>query len=217
MCSNIIEEKFKEAAHKYSISDVLTNEMKILFILESPHKEELKHNAPLAGSSGRSVSKVLFKGKGEETIPFGLLLKDHSQGMPFRKLGIMNVCPFPLQRTAIPDNEWNQEHLHFIETAEKVRISNDKDSYRHEEWNVFQAAMQHHFTERLQALTDQPLIIVPCGRFAQKHFRLTGARSPHWKVIEEVPHPSYNSWNKDRYKDQIQEVIQAVHSVETAL
>ncbi|SDM67599.1 Uracil DNA glycosylase superfamily protein [Fictibacillus solisalsi] len=202
---------FLQAKEQFTVSDLFSSDLHILFILESPHREEIKHGAPLAGSSGRSVSKVLF---GEqEDLPFGRLLKKHSEQRPYKGLGIMNVCPFPMQSEAIPSGEWVNEHSDFVKVVEKVRTSNDKDTYKQDEWNSFQEIMLADFKERLKKLSSRPLVIVPCGRFAQKQFRLAEVLSPRWSLIENVPHPSYNSWTKERYSTQIQEVKHAVESL----
>ncbi|MDM5199064.1 hypothetical protein QUF79_13660 [Fictibacillus enclensis] len=203
---------FLQAKDQFTVSDLFSSELHILFILESPHREEIKHGAPLAGSSGRSVSKVLF---GEqENLPFGRLLKKNSEQPPYNGLGIMNVCPFPMQSAAIPSGEWVNEHADFVKVIEKVRTSNDKDAFKQDDWNTFQEIMLTDFRERLSQLSSRPLVIVPCGRFAQKHFRLAGVLGPRWSLIENVPHPSYNSWTKERYRTQIQEVKHAVESLQ---
>ncbi len=203
-----MEQLFQQAKVDFSVSDIISPHVRILFILESPHREEIKHHIPLAGSSGRSVSKVLFEGK--QSLPFGLLLKENSDKKPYCHLGILNVCPFPLQSAAIPDSKWCDSHPEFVSAAEKVRVGNDKDVYRDETWNAFQEIMQQDFNQRLTELVHQPLVIVPCGRFAQKQFRLADVQSSNWKVVSDVPHPSYNSWSKDRYSAQIAEVTEAV-------
>ncbi|MDN4523257.1 uracil-DNA glycosylase family protein [Fictibacillus fluitans] len=202
---------FEQAKEQFTVSDLFSSELHILFILESPHREEIKHGAPLAGSSGRSVSKVLF---GEqENLPFGRLLKKNSEQPPYNGLGIMNVCPFPMQSAAIPSGEWVKEHDDFVNVVEKVRTTNDKDTFRQDDWNTFQEIMLEDFKGRLSKLSSRPLVLVPCGRFAQKQFRLTGVSGERWRLIENVPHPSYNSWTKERYQMQIEGVKQAVESL----
>jgi hypothetical protein len=126
----------------------------------------------------------------------------------------MNVCPFPMQSSAIPSGEWVNEHADFVKVIEKVRTSNDKDAFKQDDWNTFQEIMLTDFRERLSQLSSRPLVIVPCGRFAQKQFRLAGVLGPRWSLIENIPHPSYNSWTKERYRTQIQEVKHAVESLQ---
>ncbi|MGG1576007.1 uracil-DNA glycosylase family protein [Fictibacillus sp. NRS-1165] len=206
-----IQHAFQQAKEQFSVADLISPDVKILFILESPHREEIKHHTPLAGSSGRSVSKVLFDG--QQNTPLGLLLKENRDEESYCRLGILNVCSFPLQAAAIPDRKWREDHAEFVQAAEKVRVGNDKDVYRNETWNAFQETMLQDFKQRLKVLLNQPLVIVPCGRFAQKQFRLADVHSSKWRVVNDVPHPSYNSWAKERYRGQITEVVEAVAEV----
>ena len=48
---------------EYIVEDVLGKDIKYIFILESPHTDEVKEKIPVVGKSGKSMSKVLFDDK----------------------------------------------------------------------------------------------------------------------------------------------------------
>lgn len=194
-----IKKFFEEARANFNVDDIFTDQSKILFILESPHKEELKHGVPLAGLSGRSMAKELFL---EQTIePMGKylsqLIKDKGQSV----YGIVNVAPFPLQRSAYPDSDFVHEFLKELQIAEAIRISTAK-TFQDPEKALLHSLLINDFQNRLIKAVKNDTIIVPCGRFAGKYVDNLSIKD-ELNILEGVPHPSYNSWARPRYKDVI--------------
>ncbi|WP_062198026.1 hypothetical protein [Massilibacterium senegalense] len=192
----------------YEVKDVITDQTTFLFILESPHVQELKYKVPVAGSSGASISKHLF---GEEYVkPLGRLVKynlDYERNHPsLNKIGLMNVCNIPMQKIAYQNATLKAEYETFFDALEGIRSNNQTIHYRQASWNVMQQLVLNHFRERLEPLKSKTIVIVPCGRFAQKFFHLTECKSATWTVIENVPHPSYNSWSRPKYEEVIKKV-----------
>jgi uracil-DNA glycosylase len=194
-----IEKFFQEAKANFQVHDIRTKDSRILFILESPHKEELKYGIPLAGLSGKSMAKVLFKANQIEAM--GKYLKKVKNSI----YGIVNVCPFPLQASAYPE-EFAQQFSAELNMAESVRTSMAK-IFRDQLKADFQAMLIHDFKERLLNGITEDTVIVPCGRFAQKYVDKLQLNEKY-EIISGVPHPSYNSWAKERYKEVIDRVRQ---------
>jgi hypothetical protein len=193
---------FEEASSLYSVQDLISEHTNMIFILESPHKEEIKSGVPLAGLSGRSMAKELFEV--EETLPMGKLLKQYINENKKTVFGIVNVCPFPLQGTAFPDQTFVNRYSGEIKVAEAVRTSSMK-VFKDESRAEFDQLLLHHFESRLTTLLTENTLIVPCGRFAEKYVnKLTNKES--LTIIEGVPHPSYHSWSRDRYQEVINKV-----------
>ncbi len=190
---------FNEAKSLYSVGDITTKETEILFILESPHKEEIKAGVPLAGLSGRSMAKELFAE--EEILPMGKLLKQFILDKKETVYGIVNVCPFPLQQTAYPESEFVDAFKDEIQIAEAVRISSAK-LFKDESKAAFDKLLVENFEKRLSLLIKENTIIVPCGRFAEKYVNKLSIKD-HLTIIHGVPHPSYNSWSRERYKEVV--------------
>ena len=65
---------FNTLATRYLVNDYVTERTKVLFILESPHVQELKYGAPVSGPSGASMSRHLF-GERFAHLPLGIVVK----------------------------------------------------------------------------------------------------------------------------------------------
>ncbi|MFG6495231.1 hypothetical protein P8610_07730 [Fictibacillus sp. UD] len=193
---------FTDAKSLYSVQDITTKETEIIFILESPHKEEIKAGVPLAGLSGRSMAKELFLE--EEILPMGIFLKQAILNKKKTIYGIVNVCPFPLQQTAFPDSVFVDKYKDEIQIAEAIRISSAK-LYKDENKAAFDKLLVENFEYRLSSLIKENTIIVPCGRFAEKYVNKLSIKED-LTILCGVPHPSYNSWSRERYRGVIHEL-----------
>lgn len=202
------EEIFDTLAARFYVDSFVTQSSKLVFVLESPHIQEVKYGAPVSGASGVTMAKHLFGSSYDK--PLGRLVKknvDEQKGSPaLDAVGLMNVCGIPMQQKAYNDRTVTARYSQFFDIMAGVRKNNHKDKFREESWNTLQEVILDRFRERLQAQTGHACTLVPCGRFAQKFFRLAGITSENWHVIDEVPHPSYNSWDRERYQPVIEEV-----------
>lgn len=108
------------------------DEMEFLFVLESPHTNEINANTPCIGDTGLRMTSEIFP---ESEKPFGELLKSNYIGSS--KFGIMNSFNFPLGIS----NELNSEQLHF---------SKLKDV----KWIKGVSVRQEHYTELLTILSE---------------------------------------------------------------
>ncbi|MBY6035931.1 hypothetical protein KUV80_04680 [Fictibacillus nanhaiensis] len=193
---------FEKAKENYAVEDITTEDTKMLFILESPHKEELKAGVPLAGLSGRSMAKELFM---EQSIdPFGKHLKQLIEKNKPTIYGILNVCSFPLQSSAYPDQDFVKEFQKELKIAEALRISSAK-RFSEQEKAMLHSMITDNFQSRLLAAIKEDTIIVPCGKFAEKYVTALSDQIS-LTIIGGVPHPSYNSWARERYKELIHKI-----------
>lgn len=202
---------FTELEKRFYVESLLTERSKMIFILESPHIQELKHGAPVSGSSGATMSRHLFGPKYQK--PLGLLCKKNVEENKERPaldvIGLMNVCGIPMQKKAYNGDPVLQQHGEFFSVLEGVRQNNQTFHYRDARWEAMQAVIVGRFRKRLEKLAGKKCVVIPCGRFSQKFFRLTGVRDKNWRVIANVPHPSYNSWSRKKYAATIAEVKRA--------
>jgi hypothetical protein len=194
-----IKEFFEKANASYCVPDI-ARDSKMIFILESPHKEELKAGVPLAGLSGRSMAKELFLQ--EDILPMGKYLKQLTENNKQTFYGIVNVCPFPLQQSAYPEKQFIQKFKGELEIAEAIRKST-ANQFKDENKALFKELLIHDFQDRLKRTIADDSIIVPCGKFAEKYVNQLAIRDK-LNIIKGVPHPSYNSWSRERYRDVIQ-------------
>ena len=68
---------------KYKVDDIIAKNVDVVFLLESPHNEEVKCKHPLAGKSGVNMTKFIYKVFSlskpkccNKIIPFGKLVQD---------------------------------------------------------------------------------------------------------------------------------------------
>ncbi len=203
-----------ELARQYLVPDIVPETATFIFLLESPHIEELKHGAPVSGASGASMAGVLF-GERYGRIPLGIMVKRNHQeklGRPsLDRIGLMNACNLPLQRAAYGDLHTAERYALLFERMAALRQANDRTAFQDPWLNDLQDVLLDNLRKRLDRLSSRELSIVPCGRFAQKFFRLADFRPDNWRVIMDVPHPSYNNWRKPAYATAVQSVYNAFH------
>lgn len=179
-----------ESLKDYFVNDLVYEDTQVVFVLESPHTEEVKNGYPVAGKSGKDMSKVLF-GCDEA---FGKLVYEQS----IKNIGIVNVCNFPLQKSA-----YKNADLKELDFFEKIRQNpklrkNDKIGI-----NERVGIMMSDFSTRLNKHKDKKIIL--CGNFAQNCFENYLNRDDFQAVLY-VPHPSFNNWKKEKYLKVIEEL-----------
>lgn len=208
-----------ELAVGHLVPDIVPPAVTFVFLLESPHIEELKYGAPVSGASGASMSAVLF-GEQYGRTPLGVMVKrnrDAQLGRPSLDcIGLMNVSNLPLQRAAYGSPQHDERYAPLFERMSALRQANDRVSFQDPQLNALQDILVDHLRRRLDRLSARPLSIVPCGRFAQKFFRLADIHSEHWRVMESVPHPSYNNWRKPAYAAAVKDLCDAFHGESSA-
>ncbi len=200
---------FNTLATRYLVNDYVTERTKVLFILESPHVQELKYGAPVSGPSGASMSRHLF-GERFAHLPLGIVVKknvDEALRRPaIDRVGLMNVCQIPLQAAAYADASLTAQHAQFFAALATVRTTGGTTTFTDPRKHAVQQIITGSIRRKLVKLQGQELFIVPCGRFAQAFFRMAAVTSPLWNVIDQVPHPSYNNWSKPQYAAAIERV-----------
>ncbi|OFW80960.1 MAG: hypothetical protein A2201_01410 [Alicyclobacillus sp. RIFOXYA1_FULL_53_8] len=219
---------YEHLSQTHLVPDLVSPSARLIFILESPHVQEVRSGAPVSGTSGASMSKHLF-GSEYAKSPLGLLAKKHaeteseSETEPdalspalagVHRIGLMNVSNIPLQGSAyanLPLTSGDADMGDWFHAMEHVRTGNQTDEFRSWSANQVQTVLAGFSRGKLQSLTTRPCVLVPCGKFAQKFFRLADVHSEVWQVITGVPHPSYNSWDRNQYQSVVAQVQQAYH------
>jgi uracil-DNA glycosylase len=171
----------------YFVNDIVHDDTKIIFVLESPHTQEVKNGYPVAGKSGFDMSSVLF-GIDES---FGKLVRDKA----IKEIGIVNVCNYPLQMSA-----YAIEPTYEMGFFEKIR-QNPNLRKQQNPINEVILDMMDDFKNRLEMHRDKKIVL--CGRFAQSAFDSIFSQSDFVDVLR-VPHPSFNNWKKEKYKETIE-------------
>lgn len=174
----------------YFVDDIVYDTTKVIFVLESPHTQEVKNGYPVAGKSGVDMSSVLFDSK----EPFGKLVFDKK----VKNIGLVNISNYPLQKSAYANP--NAKVLEFFEL---IRQNPKPRKTAKTNINLVIEKMLSNFKSRLDKYKDKKLVL--CGNFAQNAFDIVFDKSEFSDVLR-VPHPSFNNWKKVRYKDKIEEL-----------
>ena len=194
----IPENKKQQFFEQYYVPDLIGKDCEVLFVLESPHTDEIIHKHPLAGSSGLNLSKGLIeaglidiKNSHGCYLPFGCWLQENINTDLGKKIGIMNVCNFPMQSKAYSctfQNIGNLKILNNIKkhdfTERKINSSDiNKDTY-----NILKNYIQVYFDNRLQKL--HPKLIIVCGKLANNAIEVNYSAN-NTITIYQISHPSY--------------------------
>ena len=184
----------------YRVQDLVLNqdELRAVFLLESPHTNEVLHGHPLAGNSGRSVTKWLtghmeeFRGW-DPKVPFGCQIREKG----YQKIGLMNCSLFPMNKS-VYDCSFDPNCAEWIAGMDPIRGGKKTEKTARIKKSIVQ-----DLTRRLINL-PRSVLIVPCGKVART---MTERVKKKTKTItnptislkiypDKVPHPSNNNWNK---------------------
>lgn len=211
---------FNILSNDYLVPDIVLPTSTCIFILESPHVQEVIHRAPVAGSSGNTMSKHIF-GAEYGRLPLGLLVKKNAETQANRPrlngIGLVNVCNIPLQKAAYKKGLAFAGMDDWFTAMAYVRTNNQRDAFPNPQHMAIQDWLVTNFRTKLMLFQASPITFIPCGRFAQKFFRLADVHSPYWRIIENVPHPSYNSWDREQYQCQMNAIKEAVQMAAKSL
>jgi len=186
----MLYEKLKD----YFVDDLIFEDTKIIFVLESPHTQEVKNGYPVAGKSGKDMSKVLFS----DLEPLGKLISERR----VKNLGIINISNYPLQMSAYEDEDIDTDMGFF----EKIR-QNPKLRKKQTPLNAVVSKIMDSFKSRLAQHKDKKLIL--CGNFAQDAFDSV-FNELSFKEVLRVPHPSFNQWLRASNKEIVEKLVEFV-------
>lgn len=166
---------------------------RLVIVFESPHVDELKAVTPVAGSAGRSAMRFLRQ-NAQHREALGPYVKDR---LNTGRVAILNVSSVPLQKAAFktvdpPDLSQTDWAL-----LERVRTSGAKRirTMRSPEARSLSRVLADDLRSRIEELDLIPETrVAAAGRFAQRMVR-EFSDDLGLQVLE-VPHPSYNLWNR---------------------
>lgn len=169
--------------------------VELVFILESPHSDELVARHPVAGATGRSALAFL-RSQPVGTDSLGeVVKKNHSARDP--RVAILNIATVPLQekafihsnQTAPTMNDWGL--LAAIRKSKAQTVDRTPRALANQAGSALLSDLQ----TRIDALPKSPdTAIVTCGRFAGRFGRaLSGLLAGQ---VLEVRHPSYQRWQR---------------------
>ena len=205
METNLVTQ-YKKIKQHYRVPHLINDNKQVIFVLESPHIDELIHQSPVSGLSGKSMTKILFPYQ-EDNKALGIKLKAE----PENRIGIINICGIPMQKAAYINKEvidlYNPRKKDvasdfFFNSIEDIR-ENPQPDYNNEEINELQSAILNDFKKEMKNLKDRTLLLIPCGKTATTFFNMSGVSSSNWTILCNTPHPSFNQWSRRNNYDHI--------------
>ena len=198
--------------------------IKVILLVESPHKAEVDSGHPLAERSGKSVTRALKDNipamcSVSRDIAIGNLVADGDQNVSW--LGIMNTSRLPLQVGAYRANgadcssnipAWSK----FAKCLRYVRGECRPVTERNEAALLLERAIVRDLQERLHKIPiGNDHLLMCCGTLAQRIFERAAVHSAF--RVAYAPHPSYGQWQKKKYANEMQDVYDSiVHAYELA-
>ena len=189
----------------YFVNDLVDSKTEIIFVLESPHVYEVKNSYPVAGKSGKDMSKILFEDAELKKESFGKLISEKR----VQKFGIINISNIPLQELAydLSDEKFSLLPTQLIFKDFALFRQNPVLRKKDCRVNKLIKMYQEDFKKRLEVHTDKKVVL--CGAFVHKIFNDTFTHSDFREVLE-VPHPSFNNWQKAKYREKIEKLLEFV-------
>lgn len=92
-------------ARQVTVPNIHAPGAKVVFVVESPHVDEVRCGFPLAGSAGRAMSRRLLECG---CVPFGLVALEPRVGSRLGlgvPVSVVNVSQEPLQASAYPKGQ----------------------------------------------------------------------------------------------------------------
>jgi hypothetical protein len=184
--------------NKYKIEDIIPENketLKVLFVFESPYKQELINGYPVAGGSGKTISK--FLNKIDDSIPTNLPFGQFMSFFKDERFGIANCSNYPMDKAAYEidaDIPFPPEDLDVI--RKKLTSSGKVGKVLDETYSK----MRKDFRQRIvKYIKNKDTIIVLCGKIAHNFYHDSELNLPN-KIIS-VPHPSRNQWVYKKFED----------------
>lgn len=176
--------------HKDKVKEFINPQSKYIFILESPHKEEVNNGYVTCGTSGKSMAKVLNL---SDNKSLGDVLNDGE----LTDISVLNISKVPLQKMENEKIEVEESVIDKIDQLRGKYTTDGKASIKTSgdpKLNDFEDYILKDFKERIKQFTEDKIVIV-CGNFAKVYFKeaLKDKKIKFNKVLY-VLHPSRNQW-----------------------
>lgn len=173
----------------YIVNDVVNpRKRKIVFILESPHNDEIAKGHPVAGKSGIDMADFMNVGDGTKSL--GEIAKSKTS----LGISILNICKVPLQPTEKLESKY-KKLVDELDGVIRKGYKNYGNHLKNKEFNYIEKLILSDFTTRYKKIVlDTETLIVVCGEFARAYFDEVES---HKSNVVYVPHPSRNQWKRN--------------------
>ncbi|PTQ85290.1 hypothetical protein [Agitococcus lubricus] len=174
------------------VSDIINNinNLELVLVLESPFKDELIHNHPLAGKSGQEVTNYIKNHVSSKSVlrTFTMPMGCELIRTKFSKLGIVNCSLWPLDKKCYPC-ELKQKRNKTVDSFNLIRTTPLSITRKNNIDNRVEMFLVRGFIRRIDNIVQkQPnVVFVPCGDLADKF--LSKCNLGQNNLIGKIPHP----------------------------
>ena len=182
----------KLSLRKYAVADLIMSpsQLKVLFVLESPHKDEFIHSHPVAGSTGKNLSN-LFKSLGylsqfSPTEPIGCQIKKYN----YPHLGIIEASSLPMDTKFYPCFLSSADKK-LIQSLSKTKKRLEKGPKKNLPTGIVEQYLVNDFTTRLNLISTQTtcVFIISFGHIAANFLNAANVAADL-----KLPHPTGKMW-----------------------
>lgn len=210
-----IVEITKEYLERYQVEDVIHDQTVMLFILESPHTQEIKHGYPVAGNSGLEMTRFIYQRDTDDALG-KIVSQPEKYGEDYdglKKFGLLNVSPAPMQAGGLKAYDLTAGDKKVVEILEKLRVNYKSKRHRNQEWNQVKEIILANFKRRLVSVLNSCLgmkYLVPCGKLATNYLDLVKDADQviaNKEIISDIPHPSFNQWSHYDSMEKLKKIL----------
>ncbi|MBF0350495.1 MAG: hypothetical protein HQM11_05660 [SAR324 cluster bacterium] len=171
---------------------VIEGKTRVILVLESPHTQEVKQGFPLAGNSGKEVSKLLDKLIFQQDSPLNRPVGAYiSEKYPlFQGIGLLNICPIPMQ-TVCYDPVLQERYGSWLRCLAILRGAPSSKKRKDPQLQTLETMILADLKERIEQAGSETLLI-PCGNVARAFLDKAGIQTE----MNLVPHPSFGQWSR---------------------
>ncbi|WP_154116231.1 hypothetical protein [Vibrio cincinnatiensis] len=181
----------------------------IIFVLESPHTNELIHKHPIAGQAGERMSglfEILGLLSSEDAqLPLGCQIK---RGV-IENVAIINAAPIPLDKKIYCRETINLELIESLSGLKQRLEKRTQASYKPQ--GYIEQNLLSDFYSRLNAMIKPSTnVIVPLGNFASNFVKALQPQSV--KIVYGVNHPSASTWKSENSLNSLRKAMACIQA-----
>lgn len=172
------------------------NTMHYIFILESPHVDEIQNGIPLSGPAGKVAFESIFPSSNDSDMTLGRYIAEGRINA-----SIINISDIPLQKLAYKNGEDVEDELIIShldwKKIERIRQSGSlgDDIYS----KFIKSSFQFRYNRLIKKLENDNYKIISCGRCSNKIVREVVGTD--FAQLELIYHPAQGWWTSARWSN----------------
>lgn len=188
------------------IKNLIIENSRVAFILESPFKTEVEMGYPLAGASGFEVSKYL--GVCDDTPLGEICNKRDFSSYNLQTFSIINISSYPMEIEAYGIHEKPKNIELLIQLKKNIDRQHQLNGNSNEHWttprdtkiNALKSYLLDELITNINTLSrsSNDVQLIPCGKLARVFIRkalASNSLTRDFNLYDGYPHPARNKWS----------------------